>query len=275
LEPVQLIRHDHQHLERLFRHMEQVISSENTRGIAAALRDITRELSIHAAIEEQFLYPALRAGRPESDVLYAVEEHHAVKAVLSELQAMPPADSRFASKVRLLIHNAREHIEEEESELLPAIEKTLSPDQLRELGGALANAKLLSPTRPHLRAPELPPGNLVLGPAVGMIDRMRDGVRDTFLALRDGAESAVQAAVILLRRISTEAERRGRQAVDNLAARTRVVATEARDVGRRTVEDAAGAGAEAARQLRAPAGLAVRKSRRVARKASRRSRPAA
>jgi hemerythrin superfamily protein len=261
MDPVQLIRHDHQQLERLFKRIEHTIAGDDPRARAEALRQVTRELSIHTAIEEQFLYPALRAARPEDVLLQAIEEHHATKVILSELQATPVEDPRFASKVRLLVREVRAHVEEEERELLPSLEKALPDDQLRELGAALANAKLLSPTRPHPTAPEQPPGNLVAGPAVGVIDRLRDGLRDAVLALRGGIASGVETLLMLVRRLSTQAERRGREAVDDLAARTRIVATEARDAGRRTFEDAAGRGAEAAKQLRAPARRAARAAR--------------
>ncbi len=275
MEAIQLIRHDHEHIERLFKRIEQALSHEDVRAATAILREITRELSVHAAIEEQFLYPALRAARPEGDVLFAIEEHHAVKVTLSEVQATAPADPRFATKVRLMIRNVREHIEQEEHALLPALEQALEPDQLRDLGTALANAKLLSPTRPHPTAPELPPANLLAGPIVGVRDRMMDAIRDAALGVRSGAQGMFKNLAFLLRRVSADAERRGREAVDDLAVRTRVVAAEARDLGRRTVNDAQGRSVEAARQLRAPARRVAQKTRamaRSARKASGRSR---
>lgn len=269
MDPVQLIERDHQTIERLFKRMEHALASEDPRAAAAALRDVIRELSIHAAIEEQFLYPAMRRAAPPEEVLYAVEEHHAVKVTLTELQATPPADPRFGTKARLLIENVRRHVEEEERELLPRLEKTLTPDQQRELGIALSNAKLLSPTRPHPGAPETPPGNLLVGPAFGLVDHLRDALRDGVFAVRDALQGALETAMILMRRVSSEAERRGREAVEDVAARTRMATEEVRDAGRRTLEDARGRGSEAARQLRAPARRAARKASRIGRAARR------
>ncbi len=276
MDPVQLIRGDHQQLERLFKRMEHALSRGHSRSRAAALRDITRELSIHAAIEEQFLYPALRNGDAGHPELHAIEEHHAVKMTLAELQTTSPADPRFATKVHLLVRNVRDHIEHEERDLLPMIEDRLEPDELRELGSALANAKLLSPTRPHPRAPEMPPANLVAGPMVGIIDRLRDAFAAGGTALRDAAESTVETALIVARRLSRQAERRGREAVEDLAARSRAVADEARDAGRRTLEDAAGREEQAARQFRASTRHDARGDRRPNRKrTTRQSRRAA
>jgi hemerythrin-like domain-containing protein len=268
MNPTQLITHDHENIERLFKRMERTLANTDGREMLAALRDVTRELSVHAAIEEQFLYPALRNAN-QDETLDAVEEHHAVKLTLTELEATPPMVDRFAAKARLLIANVREHIAEEERELLPALERTLEPEEQRELAAALANARLLSPTRPHPSAPDTPPGNLLVGPALGVVDRLRDAVREGAFGVRRYLESAVEAAVILLRRISTQAQRRGREAVEDLAVRTRVAAEEVRDAGRRTVEEAAGRSAEAARQLRAPVRRAAR-TVRTARRAARR-----
>jgi hemerythrin-like domain-containing protein len=239
MNPTQLITHDHENLERLFKRLERTLSNTDGREASAALREVTRELSVHGAIEEQFLYPALR-NTNQDETLDCVEEHHAVKLTLAELEATPPADERFAAKARLLIANVREHIAEEERELLPALEDALEPEQQRELGAALANAKLLSPTRPHPSAPEMPPGNLLVGPALGVLDRLRDAVREGAFGVRGYVESAFEAAVILLRRISTQAQRRGREAVGDLAARTRVAADEVRDAGRRTADGGGG-----------------------------------
>ena len=71
MDPIQLIRHDHQMIERLFKRLEQALSGERPAAAAEALREVTRELSIHAAIEEQFLYPASRGARQDGDVHYA------------------------------------------------------------------------------------------------------------------------------------------------------------------------------------------------------------
>lgn len=270
MDPVQLIEHDHRSLERLFGRMEHSLARGDEQGAAATLRQVVRALSIHAAIEEQFLYPALRGAKSDETILYAVEEHHAVKLTLAELEATPAVDPRFATKARLLMRHVREHVKEEERDLLPAIERTLDPDQRRELGATLSNAKLLSPTRPHPTAPEAPPANLLAGPVVGALDRVRDAVRDGLLGARDGVRTAVELAFILLRRLSTRAEQRGRDAMDDLAARTRMVAVEARQAGRRTLEDVQGRGAEAARQLEAPARRVARRVRTAAGRGSRR-----
>lgn len=63
---------------------------------------VIEQLSVHAAIEEQVFYPALRAEMEdaESDVLEALEEHHLVKLSLVELEKLPPTSERFEPRSR-------------------------------------------------------------------------------------------------------------------------------------------------------------------------------
>ena len=108
---IALLKADHRSVEKLFRDFER--SGATAHKTRRKLVDkMIAELSVHAAIEEQFFYPAARREAPklESDVLEAMEEHHVVKWLLSELQHAEPTDDRFAPKVTVLMENVRHHV---------------------------------------------------------------------------------------------------------------------------------------------------------------------
>lgn len=171
---IALLKADHRTVEKLFRSFEKAgDSAYRTKG--KLVDDIVRELSVHAAIEEQFLYPSVRRQLPqaEGDVLEAMEEHHVAKWILSELASMDPKDERFDAKVTVLIESVRHHVREEEHELFPEVRAAMSRTALLELGAQLAEGKRLAPTRPHPRAPDAPPANLIVGAVAGMVDRAR------------------------------------------------------------------------------------------------------
>jgi hemerythrin superfamily protein len=133
---VALIKEDHRRVEALFREYEQTGDrAHKTRQ--RLVEEISRELEVHAQIEEESFYPAVEAkARQDGKELVheAVEEHHLVKVTLGELAALDAEDEAFDAKVQVLMENVRHHVEEEETELLPQAERLLDQDQLARLG---------------------------------------------------------------------------------------------------------------------------------------------
>ena len=174
---ITLLKQDHKTVEKLFKQFEKAKQPAQQRKIAG---QVIKELSVHAAIEEMIFYPAVRERVPKAEetVLESLEEHHVVKWVLSELEDMKPDHERFKAKMTVMMESVRHHVEEEESELFPDVRKALGRKELGELGEALEKAKKAAPTRPHPKAPDTPPGNLVAGPAAGMADKARTKVKE-------------------------------------------------------------------------------------------------
>jgi hemerythrin superfamily protein len=139
---------------------------------------IITELSIHASIEEQVFYPATRVARGETEdmVLEALEEHHLAKVMLAELEKMAPEDERFTPKGHVLIESIRHHVKEEEGEMFPNVRKAMRREELEALGRRLEEAKKSAPTRPHPKAPDEPPGNLVAGGIAAVMAAGTDAV---------------------------------------------------------------------------------------------------
>jgi len=184
-----MLKDDHRNVEKLFKRFEQAGDRAYVEKRKIVDR-IIEELSVHAAIEEQLFYPVTRATVPavNDDALESLEEHHIVKWVLSELEDMDPEDERFDAKVTVLIENVRHHVEEEESEYFREVRDELGRKALTELGDAMAAARETAPTRPHPRMPDTPPGNVVVGAAAGMADR----VGATVSGIAQGGVAVVQ-----------------------------------------------------------------------------------
>ncbi len=179
MDALTLLKDDHRRVEALFSKFEGTGNRAfKTREKLAA--SMIEELSVHAVIEEQVFYPAIRKAAPNlsNHVLEAIEEHHIVKWTLSELDNLEPSAENYAAKVAVLTELVRHHVEEEEKDVFPAVRKAMKTDQLNELGEQLAAAKLVAPTSPHPRAPSSPPADthdLVVNAAekvVAMKDRL-------------------------------------------------------------------------------------------------------
>ena len=169
---VELILEDHAFVDALFEEFLALEAGNDERKSEIAEELIT-ELSIHAAVEEQVLYPSVREALTEGDAVVegSLDDHQEVKEILNRLDGMEPADQDFEELMAELIDEVRTHVAEEEGVILPAVSGALSAEQLAEMGTAIERAKKLAPTRPHPHAPSTPPSNVVAGAAVGAVDR--------------------------------------------------------------------------------------------------------
>jgi hemerythrin-like domain-containing protein len=167
-----LLKQDHGNVEGLFKQFEA--AEDRAYAAKGDLRDkIVEQLSVHAGIEELVLYPAIRTEVPdvEQDVLEALEEHHAAKMLLTEIEKIDPQHERFDAKMTVLIENVRHHVNEEEDQLFPVVRKTFTTARLNELGERLEEARATAPTRPHPFQPDTPPLNAILSVPVAVVDR--------------------------------------------------------------------------------------------------------
>src|SRR3954463_12378392 len=188
MDAIAILVRDHQELEQLFKQFEK-LTDRAQKAKQKIVAKIIRELAVHSAVEEMLFYPAVRTAalkakvrtlkEAEDTVLESLEEHHVVKWTLSELEKMSPEDERYDAKMKVLMESVRHHVEEEQEELFPAARKLLGPDMLEELGTRMQKAKKLAPTRPHPRAPDQPPGNMVAGTMAAVMDRAKDLARDS------------------------------------------------------------------------------------------------
>lgn len=175
MDAITLLKQDHKTVNSLFRKFESAGERATVTKSELALK-IIRELSVHAAIEEQVFYPAVRAEVDDanSQVLESLEEHHVVKWLCSEIQSLSAKDERFDAKMTVLIETVRHHVSEEESELFPEVRDALGRKRLGEIGEALAKAKETAPTRPHPRIADTPPLNVAIGGVAAVVDRAYD-----------------------------------------------------------------------------------------------------
>jgi hemerythrin superfamily protein len=135
MDAIVLLRNDHKDVEALFKRLDK--------GDLTVVPEICTALTLHATIEEEEFYPAVRAevDGELDDVLEAVEEHHVVKVLVSELEALDPSDETYKAKATVLMELVRHHVEEEETEMFPEVRHALGRKRLTEIGERLEKAK--------------------------------------------------------------------------------------------------------------------------------------
>jgi hemerythrin-like domain-containing protein len=134
-----LLRADHRKVEELFSQYE----AQEGQAQDSVIRHICQELEVHARLEEEIFYPAVRAagaGEAEDLVSEAVTEHQKIKDLVARLDGMAPDDMTDDDTVRQLKECVSHHVREEESEMLPKAEQLLG-EQLAELGTQLQQRK--------------------------------------------------------------------------------------------------------------------------------------
>jgi hemerythrin superfamily protein len=172
---IDVIEADHRAVEQLFRQLTSSTSAEERQRIG---EQIICDLSIHAAVEEQLLYPRARHLLHNDKLVdHAIDEHSQLKRVLDDLDGQSPDDAGFVSGFAEAQRRVEEHVGEEERDLLPRLRGAATSSELRKLGEHIQTAKKAAPTHPHPHAPSKPPFNMVLGPIAGLVDKVRDAAR--------------------------------------------------------------------------------------------------
>lgn len=114
---------DHRAVKKLFKEYEGLAGSQ-ARGVAekklSLAREICQELAVHATIEEEIFYPALREALKATDVLAEAEvEHAGAKDLIAQIEAMEDADEMFDAKVKVLGEYIDHHVKEERNQIFP------------------------------------------------------------------------------------------------------------------------------------------------------------
>jgi len=137
---------------------------------------VIAELMRHSVAEEMYVYPAMRDRLPdgEAKVRHDIEEHQQLEEVMKELEGVDAADARFLEVLGRLEQVLRDHVSDEETEHFPELRARVSADELVKMGRKVETAKKAAPTRPHPSAPHSELFHKLVGPGVGMVDRLRD-----------------------------------------------------------------------------------------------------
>lgn len=177
VDAIELLTQQHAEVDRAFEEFTSTPDPQRRKEIA---RQVITDLSVHAGIEEVAFYPAVKDALPRlaDEIDHDLEEHAQAKELLAKLQGMDPAEDDFDATFQQLIADIRHHVEEEEGDLFPEVRKALTEQELRDLGQAMDDLQSKVPTHPHPHTPNEPPANAALGPVVGVLDRLRDGIRE-------------------------------------------------------------------------------------------------
>ncbi|KQT10404.1 hemerythrin domain-containing protein [Ramlibacter sp. Leaf400] len=118
-----LLDADHRAVKKMFKEYEELTGSR-ARGAAQKklelAHQICMELTVHAQVEEEIFYPALRAAIKDTDLLDEAEvEHQTAKDLIAQIEGAAEPDDKFDAKVKVLGEYIDHHVKEERGEIFP------------------------------------------------------------------------------------------------------------------------------------------------------------
>jgi hemerythrin superfamily protein len=173
LDVVDVLTADHRETMQVLTELQQATDAQARRDLADLL--ITG-LVRHAVAEEMYVYPAMRDHLPDGEaaVEHDLAEHSELEVTMKELESLDADSQRFGDLVRHLQAVLTDHVADEEREQFPQLRANVPRERLVSIAGKVEAAKKLAPTRPHPGAPDSALFHKVVGPGVGLVDRVRD-----------------------------------------------------------------------------------------------------
>jgi hemerythrin superfamily protein len=129
MKATQLLKTQHRAVAKIFAELEKGRAS----NAAGRVRELVTNLGAHMVIEQELFYPVVKAIKPDL-VLESFEEHAAAQFGIERLLRTKSDDESFIARVTTLKEMIEHHVEEEEKDLFPKVEKKIKLAELQALG---------------------------------------------------------------------------------------------------------------------------------------------
>ena len=134
---IALLRADHSKVSALFEQYERTRSAAKKSTIVA---QICTALAVHAQIEEEIFYPAVKQAMKDKELVpEALVEHASVKSLIAQVEGVKPDGEMFDARIKVMSEFVKHHVKEEQNEMFPKARKTKL--DMNQLGARLAERK--------------------------------------------------------------------------------------------------------------------------------------
>lgn len=120
---LEMLREDHKRAKKAF-HDFALLDLDGDAETARRLVERTcAELTMHAILEDEFIYPAARRVLADEELVDEAEvEHVTIRRLIDTLRKMAPSDRKYCAYFAVLGEYVRNHIKEEELEIFPVLQ---------------------------------------------------------------------------------------------------------------------------------------------------------
>ena len=121
-EATALLRADHKRVSELFQQYESARSPAKKKSLVS---EICTELTIHAQVEEEIFYPAVKQALKDKELVpEASVEHATLKALIAQVKDVEPDGEMFDAKITVMSEYVKHHVKEEQTEMFPKARDT-------------------------------------------------------------------------------------------------------------------------------------------------------
>jgi len=134
---IALLRADHKLVSALFAEYEKARTTSKKKTLVS---QICIELSIHAQVEEEIFYPAVKKALKDKEMIpEATVEHATLKALIGQVEGVQPDGEMFDAKIKVMSEYVKHHVKEEQNEMFPKAKATKL--DMVDLGSRIAERK--------------------------------------------------------------------------------------------------------------------------------------
>jgi hemerythrin superfamily protein len=170
-----LLRHQHTEIRSLFAQVEQLPGEQRVQTFDC----LRRLLAVHETAEELVVHPAARQLSDEAAAVVdqRLAEEQVAERMLASLDGAGADGGELGGELVELRRVVEAHAGAEEADLFPLLEERLPAEELRQMAERVEAAEAMAPTHPHPHAPASATGQLLSGPFLAMVDKVRDRLR--------------------------------------------------------------------------------------------------
>jgi hemerythrin superfamily protein len=138
---IAVLTEDHKKVKKMFKDFEKLKKEEGQDDRKEKLvQQICREITIHAQVEEEIFYPAVRDAIDDGDLMGEADvEHASAKELIAQLESMGAGEDHYNAKVTVLGEYIDHHVKEEQDKMFPKVKKARI--DTAELGAQIVQRK--------------------------------------------------------------------------------------------------------------------------------------
>lgn len=120
---IELLKRDHAEVKKAFKQFEKA-KYKDPEARKQFVASICRDIEMHATLEEEIFYPAVRAKIKDDDLMNEAQvEHNSAKQLIAEIERLAGDDPMLKASATVLSEYINHHVKEEEGEMFPKVKR--------------------------------------------------------------------------------------------------------------------------------------------------------